>query len=58
MLAGCTAIAQTKYLERHNNVLRIFFFEILAIYNLVPRTEYAWYKQVKPKPVCEDDQVN
>ena len=27
MLAGCSAIAQTKYLERHNSVLRILFFE-------------------------------
>ena len=45
VLAGCSAIAQTKYLERHNSVLRILFFEILSKHNLLPREEYAWYKR-------------
>ena len=30
ILAGCSALAQTKYLERHNNVLEILFFEVLG----------------------------
>ena len=57
VLAGCGAIVQSKYVERHNSVLRILFFEILANYNLVPREDYAWYKPNNPKPVYEDDQV-
>ena len=51
VLAGCSAIAQTKYLERHNSVLRILFFEILTKYNFLPREEYTWYKRISPKPV-------
>lgn len=42
VLAGCVAIAQTKYLERLNSVLRILFVEILSKYNLLPREEHAW----------------
>ena len=55
VLAGCSAIAQTKYLERHNNVLRILFFEILTKYNLLPREEYAWYERISPTPVYENE---
>ena len=42
VVAGCSTIAQTKYLDRHNNVLRIMFLKILSKYNLTPREEYAW----------------
>ena len=57
VLAGYRAIAQTKYLERHNSVLRILFFEILSKYNLLPREEYAWYKRISPKPVYENEEL-
>ena len=57
VLAGCSAVAQTKYLERHNSVLRILFFEILSKYNLLPREEYAWYKRISPKPVYENEEL-
>ena len=57
VLAGCSAIAQTKYLERHNSVLRILFFEILSKYNLLPREEYVWYKRISPKPVYENEEL-
>ena len=30
ILAGCSALAQTKYLERDNSVLKILFFEVLG----------------------------
>ena len=56
-LAECGAIMQSKYEERHNNVLRILFFKILTNYELVPREDRAWYKPIKPKPVFEDEQV-
>ena len=29
ILAGCSALAQSKYLPRHNGVLKILLFEIL-----------------------------
>ena len=57
VLAGRSAIAQTKYLERHNSVLRILFFEILTKYNLLPREEYTWYKRISPKPVYENEEL-
>lgn len=57
VLAECGAIMQSKYEERHNNVLRILFFKILTNYELVPREDRAWYKPIKPKPVFEDEQV-
>ena len=57
VLAGCSAIAQTKYLERHNSILRILFFEILTKYNLLPREEYVWYKRISPKPVYENEEL-
>ena len=57
VFAGCSGIAQTKYLERHNSVPRILFFEILTKYNLLPREEYAWYKRIRPKPVYENKEL-
>ena len=27
ILSGCSALAQTKYLQRHNNAFKILFFE-------------------------------
>ena len=57
VLAGFGAIVQSKYVERHNNLLRILFFKILANYKLVPREDYAWYKPIKPKPVYDNGQV-
>ena len=51
VLAGCSSIAKTKYLERHDSVLRILFFEILSKYNLLPREEQAWYERISPKSV-------
>ena len=57
VLAGCSAFAQTKYLERHNGVVRILFFEILTKYKLLPREEYAWYKRISPKPVYEKEEL-
>ncbi|XP_068734403.1 uncharacterized protein [Montipora capricornis] len=56
VLEGCSAIAQTKYLERHNSVLRILFCEILSKYNLVPREEYVSNKRISPKPVYENEE--
>ena len=50
ILAGCSALAQTKYLERHNHALNILFFEVLRSLNLTDKSS-AWYSPIKPKPV-------
>ena len=55
-LAGCSALAQTKYLQRHNNALKILLFEVLRSLDLVTKVE-PWYLQVKPKPLYEKERA-
>ena len=33
-LSGCSALTQTKYLQRHNNAFEILFFEVLRSLDL------------------------
>ena len=35
ILSGCSALAQTKYLQRHNNAFKILFFEVLRSLDLI-----------------------
>ena len=42
ILAGCPALAQSKYLQRHNAVLKIVFFEMLNTLDLVDSLP-PWY---------------
>ena len=56
ILAGCSAIAQTQYLARHNNAFKILFFEMLRSLNLISTTA-PWYSQAQPKPMYENDRV-
>ena len=35
ILEGCSAFAQTKYLERHNNAMKILFFQALRSFELM-----------------------
>ena len=57
VLSGCSALAQNKYLTRHNNVLKVLYFELLRELQLVESLP-AWYTLIKPKPeyVSEDAQ--
>ena len=50
ILAGCSAIAQTQYLARHNKALKILFFEMLRSLDLILTTA-PWYSQAQPKPM-------
>ena len=50
ILAGCTALAQSKYLFRHNMALKVLFYEILRDQDLLEE-EPPWYSPVMPKPV-------
>ena len=34
VVAGCSALAKTKYLARHNTALKILYFELLTKYDL------------------------
>ena len=49
-LSGCSALAQTKYLHRHNNAFKILFFEVLRSLDLITKVE-PWFSQVTPKPL-------
>ena len=56
MLAGCSALVQSKYLERHNTALKVLFFEMtrdLRLIDSVPR----WYSGAVPKPVYESSEA-
>ena len=54
VLAGCSA--QSKYLQRHNAVLKIPFFEILYMLDLIDSV-LPWYSPTEPKPVYENDRA-
>lgn len=58
VLLGRSALAQNKYLARHNNTLKVLYFELLRELQLV-ESPPAWYSPIKPKPeyVSEDVQA-
>ena len=56
ILAGCSALTQTKYLQWHYAVLKIIFFEMLHSLDLVDSV-LPWYSPSEPKPVYQNDQV-
>ena len=53
VLAECGALAQTKYLERHNAALKILFFEMLKDLELISEVP-PWYSKTQPKPSYEN----
>ena len=56
MLAGCSVLARTKYLSRHNAELKIPFFEMLNDMDLI-ESNLPWYSPVQPKPVYQNDRA-
>ena len=54
ILSGCSALAQTKYQQRHNNAFKILFFEVLRSLDLITKVE-PWFSQVTPKPLYENE---
>ena len=52
VLAGCSALAQSKYLARHNAALKVLFFELLRDLQLCEGVP-PWYSPVAPKPLYE-----
>ena len=53
-LSGCSALAQTKYLQRHNNAFKVLFFEVVRSLDLITKVE-PWFSQVIPKPLYENE---
>ena len=56
VLSGCSALAQTKYLTRHNRALKILFFELLKDHQLIEAVP-PWYSPTQHKPLYQNDQV-
>ena len=56
ILAGCSALAQNKYLLRHNMALKVLFYELLRDQDLLEEVP-PWYSPVMPKPVYKSEQV-
>ena len=56
LLSGCSALAQSKYLERHNVALKVFFFEMARELGLIDSFP-PWYSPAVPKPICESSEA-
>ena len=56
VLAGCSALAQSKYLERHNAALKVLFFEMTRDLRLIDSVP-PWYSCAVPKPVYESSEA-
>ena len=52
VLSACPALAQTKYLARHDAVLKVLFFDIIEDLGLI-EVSPPWYSPTKPQPVYE-----
>ena len=52
VLASCSALAQNKYLARHNAALQVLFWEMLRELQLSD-TVPPWYSLAVPKPIYE-----
>ena len=54
IISGCSALAKTKYLQRHSNAFKILFFEVLRSLDLITKVE-LWFSRVTPKPLYENE---
>ena len=52
VLSVCPALAQTKYLARHDAVLKVLFFDIIEDLRLIEESP-PWYSPTKPQLVYE-----
>ena len=56
ILSGCSALAQTKYLQRQKNAFKTLFFEVLRSLDLITKVE-PWFSQVTPEPLYENERA-
>ena len=52
VLSACPALAQTKYLARHDKVLKVLFFDIIEDLGLIEALP-PWYSSTKPQLLYE-----
>ena len=53
---GCGVLAQTKYLARHNNALKILFLQVIRALGLVT-SEVPLFSKTQPKPMYENERA-
>ena len=51
VLYGCSALAQNRYLLRHNTALQVLFFKMLRGLEQADSVP-QWYSHVDSKPLC------
>ena len=56
VLADCSALAQNKYLARHNAALQVLFFEMLRDLQLAEAVP-PWHSPATPKPLYESPEA-
>ena len=54
VLAGCSSLVQTKYMDRHGVALKLLFFEMLRDLKLAVSVP-PWYSRVDPLPLFESE---
>ena len=54
LLSNCAELAKKLYIQRHNNVLKCFFFEMLKKLELIEDTP-QWFSSVEVKPQYENE---
>ena len=56
ILAGCPALAQNHYTDRHKAGLKCLYFTLLKHYGLINRIP-PWHSPIVPKPEIKNDEV-
>ena len=56
ILSGCSALAQSTYLSRHDTALKVLFYKPLYDEGLIDEIP-PWYTPDKPMPVYESENV-
>ena len=54
VLARCSALTQTKYMERHNAALKVAFFAMLRDLKLADSVP-KWCSRVEPKALYQSE---
>ena len=53
IISGCTVLAKSEYLKRHNNVAKEVYIKIAEEFKFLKKNENQWYKY-EPKSVVEN----
>ena len=56
ILNNCQILAKHAYKKRHDNVLKVFFFELLKKFELVDKVP-PWFTNNEVKPIYENEKV-